>query len=326
MRGLVVAAAIAAALFADPADARVFKPAIIYDIGVEGAPAFNEDARRGVDLFRREFGIAALEYGTGNDTQRAQVFESVARGDADLIVGLGFAQRAALEAAARAHPEKKFTLIDGVSDLPNVQSLGFREEEGSFLVGMLAALASLNRKIGFIGGTDIPIVRRIAAGYAAGARYVEPAVMVTIETAGNNLAAWQDPGRGGEMARSQFRRGVDVVFAAAGATGLGVLRAAADSRKLAIGINSNQDYLYPGTMLTSMVKRIDVAVYEAFRSGLTGTWRPGPRSLGLAEKAVDYALDDYNDGLLTKPMRTLVEDARADIIAGKIKVPDRLTP
>jgi len=326
MRGAFIAGAIAAALCAGPADARVFKPAIVYDIGVEGAPALNEDARRGVDLFRREFGIAALEYGTGNETQRAQVFESVARSDADLIVGLGPQQRAALEAAARDHPGKKFILIDGESDLPNVQSLGFREQEGSFLVGMLAALASLNRKIGFIGGTDIPLVRRIAAGYVAGARYVEPATTVTIDTAGKTLAAWQDPARGAELARGQFRRGVDVVFAAAGATGLGVLRAAADNRKLAIGINSDQDYLYPGTMLTSMVKRIDVAVYEAFRSGLTGTWKPGPRSLGLAEKAVDYALDDYNDGLLTTPMRTLVEDARADIIAGKLKVPDRLAP
>lgn len=326
MRGTFIAVAIAAAFSADPAVARIFQPAIIYDVGVAGDPAVNEDARRGVDLFRREFGIAALEFGVGNETQRAQVFESVARGSADIIVGLGAAQRASLEAAARAHPEKKFTLIDAPSDLPNVQSLGFREQEGGFLVGMLAALASINRKIGLVGGPNTDLVRRVAAGYAAGARYVEPTVTVIMETAGNTPAARQDPARGAAIARGQFNRGVDVVFAAASATGLGVLRAAADNRKLAIGIGSDQDYLYPGTMLTSMLKRTDIAVYDAFRSGLTGTWKPGPRSLGLAEHAVDYALDDYNDALLTKPMRTLVEDARADIIAGKLKVPDRLSP
>ncbi len=326
MRGACIAAVIVATLCVQPAAARIFQPAIIYDIGVGGDPAVNEDARRGVDLFRREFGIAALEYGVGNETQRAQVYVSVAAGTADIVVGLGAAQRRPLEVAARAHPEKKFTLIDAESDLPNVQSLGFREQEGSFLVGMLAALASLNRKVGFIGGTDTSLVRRVAAGYSAGARYVEPTVAVIMEMAGNTPAAWQNPARGSEIARGQFRRGVDVVFAAAGATGLGVLRAAAENRKLAIGIDANQDYLYPGTMLTSMVKRTDVAVYDAFHSALSGTWKPGPRSLGLAEQAVDYALDDYNDGLLTKPMRTLVENARADIIAGKLKVPDRLAP
>ncbi|HTZ78569.1 MAG TPA: BMP family ABC transporter substrate-binding protein [Stellaceae bacterium] len=326
MRGLLTAVAISAACCAGPAAARVFQPAIVYDVGVEGNPGFNEDARRGVDLFRHQYGIAALEYGVGNPTQREQVFASVARGNADLIVGLGAAQRGALEAAARAHPEKKFTLIDAESDLPNVQSLSFRQEEGAYLVGMLAAMASTNRKIGYIGGSDIPLVRRIAAGYVAGARYAEPEIPVLMDMAGSTPAAWQNPTRGAQLARSQFGRGADVVFAVAGATGLGALQAAAEGRRLAIGFDADQDYLYPGTMLTSLVKRYDVAVYDAFRSALTGTWRSGPRSLGLAEKAVDYTLDDYNDALLTRPMRDLVEDVRADIIAGKIKVPDRLQP
>jgi len=303
-----------------------FLPAIVYDVGGKADKSFNEAAYRGAQRFEQETGIASREFEIANETQRAQAFANMARRGASIIVGVGFTQRVALETVAKQYPDKKFTLIDATSELPNVQSVVFREQEGSFLVGMLAALASKSHKVSFVGGMDIPLIRRFAAGYAAGARYADPGVEVLINMTGTTPAAWQDPARGAELARSQFDRGSDVVYAAAGSTGLGVLQAAADAKKLAVGVDSNQDFLHPGTMLTSMAKRVDVAVYQTFRTAKDGTWKPGTRALGLAEDGVGYTLDEYNDELVTSAMRQKVDAARAEIIAGKLAVPDQLTP
>ena len=303
-----------------------FLPAIVYDVGGKADKSFNEAAYRGAKRFQAETGIAVREFEITNETQRAQAFANMARRGASIVVGVGFTQRAALETVAQQYPAKKFTLIDATSELPNVQSVIFREQEGSFLVGVLAALASKTHKLGFVGGMDIPLIRRFAAGYSAGARYADPAAEVLVNMTGTTPAAWQDPARGGELARSQFDRGADVVYAAAGSTGLGVLQAAADARKLAIGVDSNQDHLHPGTMLTSMVKRVDLAVYQAFRSAKDGTWQAGIRSLGVAEDGVGYTLDEYNTTLVTAAMREKADTARADIISGKIVVPDKLSP
>jgi len=306
--------------------AQPIEPAIVYDVGGKADKSFNEAAYRGAQRFTQETGIAVREFEISNETQRAQAFANMARRGATIIVGVGFTQRVALETVAKDYPDRKFTLIDATSDLPNVQSVVFREQEGSFLVGMLAALASRSRKVGFVGGMDIPLIRRFAAGYDAGARYADPGIEVLVNMTGTTPAAWQDPARGAELARSQFDRGADVVYAAAGTTGLGVLQAAADAKRLAIGVDSNQDFLHPGTMLTSMVKRVDLAVYEAFRTARDGTWKPGIRSLGLAEDAVGYSLDEYNEALVTPEMRRKVDAARAEIVAGTIKVPDQLPP
>jgi len=328
MRGTIAALALCGALgigIAAHAD-DAFLPAIVYDVGGKADKSFNEAAYRGAKRFESETGIAVREFEITNETQRAQAFANMARRGAGIIVGVGFTQRAALETVAQQYPDKKFTLIDTTSELPNVQSVVFREQEGSFLVGVLAALASKTHKLGFVGGMDIPLIRRFAAGYAAGARYVDPAVEIFVNMTGTTPAAWQDPARGGELARSQFDRGADVVYAAAGSTGLGVLQAAADAKKLAIGVDSNQDDLHPGTMLTSMVKRVDLAVYQAFRSAKDGTWRAGIRSLGVKEDGVGFTLDQYNEALVTPAMRARADAARADIIAGKIAVPDKLVP
>jgi len=303
-----------------------FLPAIVYDVGGKADKSFNEAAFRGAQRFQAETGIAFREFEITNETQRAQVFANMARRGASIVVGVGFTQRAALESIAQQYSDKKFTLIDAVSKLPNVQSVVFREQEGSFLVGVLAAMASKSHKLGFVGGMDIPLIRRFAAGYAAGARYADPATEIFVNMTGTTPAAWQDPARGAELARSQFDRGADVVYAAAGSTGLGVLQAAADAKKLAIGVDSNQDHLHPGTMLTSMVKRVDLAVYQAFRSAKDGTWKAGTRSLGVAEDGVGYTVDDDNAALVTPEMRAKADAARADIIAGKIAVPDQLAP
>jgi len=302
------------------------QPAIVYDVGGKADKSFNEAAYRGAQHFTAETGIAVREFEIATESQRAQAFANMVRRGATIVVGVGFTQRAALEDVARQYPDRKFTLIDATSDLPNVQSVIFREQEGSFLVGILAALASRTHKVGFVGGMDIPLIRRFAAGYRAGARYAFPGTEVLINMTGTTPAAWQDPARGAELARSQFDRGADVVYAAAGSTGLGVLQAAADARKLGIGVDSNQDFLHPGYMLTSMVKRVDLAVYQTFATARDGTWKPGVRVLGLAEDAVGYALDEYNDKLVTPAMRTTADAARADIIAGKIVVPDQLSP
>ena len=240
----------------------------------------------------------------------------MARRGAQVVVAMGFAQAAAVETVAQEFPETKFTLIDMVVDLPNVQSVIFKEHEGSFLVGMAAAMASQTGKVGFVGGMDIPLIRKFALGYVEGAKHVNPDIEIFQNMTGTTPAAWNDPTKGGELARSQFDRGADVVYAAAGGTGIGVYQAAKDAGKLAIGVDSNQNYIHPGTMLTSMIKRVDVAVYESFRAAQDGTWQGGIQVLGLAEDGVGWAVDEHNRSLVSDEMEAAIEQARQDIIAG----------
>jgi len=206
-----------------------------------------------------------------------------------------------------------------------VQSVVFKEHEGSFLVGMLAALASKTAKVGFVGGMDIPLVRRFQCGYEQGIKYADPKAELISNMTGTTPAAWNDPGRGAELAKGQFDRGVDVVYAAAGSTGIGILQAAKDRGKYGIGVDSNQDYLHPGTMLTSMLKRVDLAAYRSFKAADDGSWKGGTQVLGLKEGGVDWALDQYNEKLVSADMKAKVEAAKADIIAGKIAVHDYMS-
>lgn len=245
-----------------------------------------------------------------------------ARRGASIIVAVGFTQASAVETVAREYPDVKFVIIDGVVDLPNVESINFREQESSFLCGMAAAMASKTGKVGFVGGMDIPLIRKFAVGYRAGIAYVNPGIEVFENMTGTTPAAWTNPSAGAELAKSQFGRGADVVFHAAGATGIGVMQAAADAGVLSIGCDSNQDYLHPGSVLTSAVKRVDVAVETVFREAKEGTWKAGPRVLGLAEQGVDYSIDESNRKLITPEMERRLNQAKADIIAGKIVVPE----
>jgi basic membrane protein A len=306
----------------DPAAGQEFLPAVVFDMGGKFDKSFNEAAYNGAERFRKETGIAYRDFEVTNEAQREQALRNMARRGSHVIVGIGFAQATGVEKVAKEFPTLKFAIIDAVVDLPNVRSIVFKEHEGSFLVGMAAALASKTGKVGFVGGMDIPLIRRFALGYEEGAKYVNPRVEVFQNMTGTTPAAWNDPTRGGELARSQFDRGADVVYAAAGATGLGVLQAAKDKGRLAIGVDSNQNHLQPGSVLTSMVKRVDVAVYEAFKSAKDGTWKAGLLVLGLKEGGVGYAVDQHNRSLVTPDMERRLEQARADIIAGKIKVTD----
>jgi basic membrane protein A len=301
------------------------KPAVVYANGGKFDKSFNEGVSNGVKKFTDETKIAAVDFEPVNETQFEQAQRRFAQRGNDPIIAVGFSQAVALEKVAKEFPKIRFTIIDSVVDLPNVQSVLFKEHEGSFLVGMLAALKSQSAKVGFVGGMDIPLIRRFECGYRQGIKYVNPKAELIANMTGTTPAAWNDPGRGAELAKGQFDRGVDVVYAAAGNTGTGVLQAAKDRGKYAIGVDSNQNYIHPGTMLTSMTKRVDLAAYQSFKAAQAGTWKAGTQVLGLKEGGVDWALDQYNEKLVTPDMKAKVEAAKADIIAGKIVVHDYMS-
>ena len=314
---------VAAALAAGPAfAAEDVSPGLLYNLGGKFDKSFNEAAYSGAEAFKARTGVDYIEFDPTAEAQREQALRNMAERGANIIVAVSFAQTSAVETVAAEYPEVKFTLIDGVVEAPNVQSIVFKEHEGSYLVGLLAGLASKTGKVGFIGGMDIPLIRKFACGYEQGAKHANPDVEVFVNMTGSTPAAWNDPTKGGELAQSQFDRGADVVFAAAGGTGVGVYQAAVDSGKLAIGVDSNQNHLHPGSMLTSMVKRVDVAVDEAFTSAMNGTWQPGIKVLGLSDDGVAWALDEHNRPLVSADMEAAIEAAKGKIIAGDIKVAD----
>ena len=320
MKRLLGAAGIA--LLAAAAGVAQIKPAVVFDMGGKFDKSFNEGIYNGIEKFREETGIGYAEFEVSNEAQREQALRNFARRGYDPIIAVGFGQAPALEKVAAEYPDTSFSIIDMVVDLPNVQSIVFKEHEGSFLVGMIAALASETGRVGFVGGMDIPLIRKFACGYEQGVKHVNPGAEVYQNMTGTTPAAWNDPVKGAELAKSQFDRGADVVFAAAGGTGLGVLQAAADDGKLSIGVDSNQNYLHPGSVLTSMLKRVDVAAYNVYQTAMDGTWSPGIRDLGLAEDGVGWALDDHNEALISPRIAEQVEAASAAIVAGELMVHD----
>ena len=322
MRKALIGLALLVGFAAAPALAEDVKPGLLYNMGGKFDKSFNEAAYNGAEAFKKDTGIGYLEFEPTTEAQREQALRNMARRGANIIVAVSFAQTSAVETVAAELPDVKFTLIDGVVDAPNVQSVIFKEHEGSFLVGMLAAMASKTGKVGFIGGMDIPLIRKFACGYEHGAKHVDSATDVLVNMTGNTPAAWNDPTKGSELAQSQFGSGADIVFAAAGGTGVGVYQAAKDNGKLAIGVDSNQNHLHPGTMLTSMVKRVDVAVADAFKSAMEGTWEPGFKVLGLAEDGVAWALDEHNRALVDADMEAKMKAAEKMIVDGGITVAD----
>lgn len=325
MTMLRMTAAAAFLVAAGAAGAAEIKPAVVFDMGGKFDKSFNEGVMNGAERFKKETNTAYADFEVNNETQFEQAHRRFAQRGLDPIIGVGFSQANAVEKVAKEFPNLRFTLIDAVAKLPNVQSVLFKEHEGSFLVGMAAAMAAKSGKVGFVGGMDIPLIRRFACGYEQGVKYANAKAEVLANMTGTTPAAWNDPARGGELAKGQFDRGADVVYAAAGATGVGVYQAAKDRGKLAIGVDSNQNHLHPGTMLTSMVKRVDLAAYESFKAAAAGKWQAGVSVLGLAEGGVDWALDQHNAKLITPEMKSKVEAAKADIISGKLKVHDYMS-
>jgi basic membrane protein A len=288
-------------------------PAIVYE-AVQFDDSFNVAAYDGIQRYKKEFGEAHQAFG-------AKSIRRFAEAGHEPVIAIGFTLSDEVARVAKDFPKTRFAIVDAVVSAPNVQSVVFKNQEGAFLVGMLAAMATKTGKAGFVGGMDVPVIRGFQCGYVHGVKYVNPRIEVTSHMTGTTPEAWSNPARGAELARQQFANGVDVVFAAAGGTGLGVYQAAKDAKKLAIGVDRNQNFLQPGTMLSSMIKRIDTAVYLTAKSLRDGSYTGGGvLTLGLKEQGVGWALDRHNRSLVTPDMQKKVEAAEADIIAGKLKV------
>jgi len=323
MRFAKTLASVAAILVATAAaQAQELNPAVIFDLGGKFDRSFNQASFEGAERFRTETGVEYREFELQSDAQREQALRRFAEQGHNPVVVAGFSYGSAMETVAAEFPDTDFAIIDMVVDLPNVRSVVFNEHEGSYLVGMLAAMASETGKVGFVGGMDIPLIRKFACGYVQGVKAANPDAEVFQNMTGTTGAAWNDPVRGGELAKSQIDRGADVVYHAAGGTGVGVLQAAADAGALGIGVDSNQNYIHPGQVLTSMLKRVDNAVFDAMMDVKNDEWSTGVVVMGLAEDGVGYAVDENNEALITDEMKAAVEEARAKIIAGEISVHD----
>ncbi|GHA32076.1 BMP family ABC transporter substrate-binding protein [Devosia pacifica] len=301
-------------------------PAIIYDLGGKFDKSFNEAAYNGAQAWAEETGGNYLDFELQNDAQREQALRRFAGQGANPIVMAGFSWTAALEAVAPEFPDTNFVVIDTVVDQPNVQSILFDEHTGSFLVGALAAMKSETGTVAFIGGMDVPLIHKFYCGYAQGANHVDEDINVIENYTGTTPAAWNDPVTAGELTQAAIDSGADVIFAAAGGSGLGVLQTADDEGVYSIGVDSNQNYLHPGSVLTSMVKRVDTAVQDSFNnSGDDETFEPGLTILGLAEDGVGYAVDENNESEISDEQMSELESLEQQIIDGEIEVHDYTT-
>jgi basic membrane protein A len=305
--------------------AEEFKPAVVYDLGGKFDKSFNEAVYHGAEAFAKRTGKAYRDFEPQTETQIEQALRNFARKDFSPIVAVGFSQTKGVEKIAAEFPKINFVLIDSVVDKPNVKSVLFKEHEGSFLAGALAAMKSETGKIGFVGGMDVPLIRKFDCGYKQGAKAIKPDIVIYENMTGTTPAAWNDPVKGGELAKSQIERGADVIFHAAGPTGVGVLQAASDAGKFGIGVDSNQNYLHPGHVLTSMFKHVDVATDRAFTEAMDGKFTGGKEVLGLADNGVGLAMDEYNKDLVTDAMKDKLAKLQAGIIDGSIPVHDYMT-
>lgn len=299
-------------------------PAIVYGTSGKFDKSFNEMAYHGAEKFRKDTGSQYRDFEAQADSQAEQGIRNFASRGFSPVIVTNFAYKDQLAKVAKEFPDTDFVMIDDTIDLPNVRSITFKEEQGSYIVGLIGALKSETKTVGFIGGMDIPIIRKFGCGYAQGAN-AGGAKEIIRNMTGTTGSAFNDPVKGGEIAASQLGQGADVIFAAAGGTGIGVLQKVADAGKLSIGVDSNQNYMHPGSVLTSMVKRVDVAVYNAMKDAMEGHFTGGVQSLGLAESGVDWSLDDDNRKLITPEIEAAANKAKQDIIAGTLKVHDYMT-
>ncbi|TGD64569.1 BMP family ABC transporter substrate-binding protein [Tabrizicola sp. WMC-M-20] len=316
----------AAGVLALTVGAAAAEPALIYDLGGKFDKSFNEAAFNGAERWAKETGGSYKEIEMQNEAQREQALRRLAEAGSNPIVTTGFGMSDPIATVSKDFPDTKFVTIDGWVDPaehPNVLTVGFAEHEGSYLVGMMAALASKTGTVSFVGGMDIPLIRNFACGYAQGAVAVNPDIKFISNMTGTTPAAWNDPVKGSELAKAQKSQGSDVIFAAAGGTGLGVLQAAADEGIMSIGVDSNQNHLHPGSVLTSMLKRVDVAVYNAMMQG--AELDTTTQALNLASDGVGYAMDENNAELVTAEMQAAVDAAAEQIKSGTLVVHDYRT-
>lgn len=311
---------------------------IVFDIGGKNDRSFNAAAWEGVKRARNDMPICLYDVEPGNPTSIEPAMRAFAEKNFDLIIGVGFAQGPIMQKVAEDYPDIKFAIVDGVifekdgkTPKSNVASLVFREHEGSYLVGMIAAAKSKTGVLGFLGGMDIPLIHKFETGYEEGARSVNPKIKVLPSYVGVTDGAWNNPGKGKELALSQIDKGADVIFTAAGNSGLGAFDAVeqygktnGEAAKFVIGVDSNQNMVKPGFVLTSMVKRVDNAVYDVVKEVLNGGFRSGFHAFGLEKDGVAYAMDENNKSLIPEDVLKKVEEAKAKIVAGEIKVTDAM--
>ncbi|RZA08061.1 MAG: BMP family ABC transporter substrate-binding protein [Proteobacteria bacterium] len=299
-----------------------FRVALILDKGGRDDKSFNSAAYAGGAKARTELGIMLKYVETMDDAAVETTMRSFAAKNYDLIVAIGFSMKDAIAKVAAQFPQAHFVLVDAEAKLPNVRSLLFDEHQGSYLVGAIAGLTSKSDKVGFIGGMDVPLIRRFQLGFEAGVKKVNPKARVINNYVGVMSDAWNNPAKAKELALSQYNQGVDVIFAAAGASNYGLFDAAEEKKRLSIGVDSNQNWVKPGFVLTSMLKRVDIAVYDTINEAKSGKFVGGVKTFGLKNQGVDYAVDEFNEKLLSPEVRKKVEALKSEIVAGKIKVPD----
>jgi basic membrane protein A len=313
----------ALALMAGTAFAQDAGPAVIFDLGGKFDKSFNEAAFNGAERWSEETGQEYAEFELTAEAQREQAIRRFAEAGNNPVIMVGFMSATPLTDIAPDYPDTKFVIVDAVVEQPNVRSVVFNEHEGSYLVGLLAGMASESGTVGFVGGMDIPLIRKFGCGYAQGVVAANPDATVVANFTGTTPAAWNDPARGSELTLAQIGQGADVIFAAAGGTGVGVLQTAADEGIYSIGVDSNQNYMHPGSVLTSMVKRVDNAVYDAMTAG--ADVETGVQVMGVDNDGVAYAVDEHNESLITPEMRTAVDEAAAQIASGELMVHDYTT-
>lgn len=304
------------------AQAEPLKIALILDKGGKDDKSFNAAAFAGAERAKKELGIQLKYVEAMDDAAIEATMRSFAQKKFDLIIGVGFVMIDGIGRVAKQFPDLKFALVDSEVKLPNVRNLLFEEHQGSFLMGAIAAIHSKSGQVGFLGGMDVPLIRRFQMGYEAGAKYINPKIKVVNNYVGVTGDAWNNPAKAKELALSQYNKGVDVIFGAAGASTYGLFDAAEEKKKLSIGVDSNQNWVKPGFVLTSMLKRVDVAVFEVIKEAKDGKFAGGTERFGLENKGIDYALDEHNDKLLTAENRKKLDEIKKLILSGKIKVPD----
>lgn len=298
------------------------KVGLVLDKGGKDDKSFNTSAYEGAMKAQKDLGIE-LKYVEASDNNSVEVLHrNFAQKKYDLIIGIGFAQADAVKKVAALFPQTQFAIVDGEVKADNVRSLLFEEHEGSFLVGAAAAMKSKTGVVGFIGGMDIPLIRRFQKGYEAGVKYVNPKASVINNYIGVTGEAWNNPAKAKEMALAQAGQKADVIFHAAGASGSGLFDAAAEKKIYAIGVDSNQNWMKPGVVLTSMLKRVDVAVYDTIKEANEKKFKSGVVRFGLKDSGVDWALDQNNDKLWSAAEKTKLGDIKKLIISKKISVPD----
>lgn len=289
--------------------------AVVYDRSSKFDHSFNQAVFENGVVKLRELGYKIKEVEPANNVQTQLGVMKLARRGYNPVIGIGYAVSPAIERAAKAYPNISFVIVDNVINLPNVQSITFKEEQGAYLAGVLAALKTENQHLGFIGGMDIPLITKFSCGYTLGAQSVNPDIKITRHYIGSTANAWSDPSKGIEVARHQFEQGADVIFAAAGGSGLGVYQAASDHGFFAIAVDSNQNNLYPGAVLSSMVKLVGRAVLETVINFNKGTWLKGHFAYGLTDNWVGLIRDDYNQFSYERKLYDTVEQSRLTLLA-----------